>query len=43
MQWLERNHALISPLFGDIFLLDSWEDAFKKASSCEQKKVFIKI
>lgn len=43
MRWLERNYSLIEPLLGDIFPLASWEQAFEKANSGEQKKIFIRM
>jgi threonine dehydrogenase-like Zn-dependent dehydrogenase len=43
MRWLEKNHDIITPLLGEIFPLASWNDAFEKANSGEQKKIFIKI
>lgn len=43
MRWLEKNEQLIAPLLGEIFPLNSWENAFKKANSGEQKKIFIEI
>lgn len=41
MNWLEKNQSLINPLLGESFPLVSWEDAFEKANSGEQKKIFI--
>lgn len=43
MGWLEKNHHLIEPLFGETFPMNDWKIAFDKAESGENKKIFIKI
>jgi L-iditol 2-dehydrogenase len=43
MRWLEKNHEMITPLLGEVFPLTSWQDAFDKANSGEQKKIFIEV
>lgn len=43
MRWLEKNYLLIQSLLGEAFPLTLWENAFAKANSGEQQKIFIKI
>jgi threonine dehydrogenase-like Zn-dependent dehydrogenase len=43
MRWLENNYLLIQSLLGEAFPLTLWENAFAKANSGEQQKIFIKI
>lgn len=43
MRWLENNYFLIQSLLGEAFPLTLWENAFAKANSGEQQKIFIKI
>lgn len=39
--WLEQNQKLVTPLLGESFNVNNWQQAFDCASSSESKKIFI--
>lgn len=43
MRWLENNEKSVKPLLGDVYNVNSWQEAFDAAQSGEQKKIFIQI